>query len=73
MKHNVTCKSGLKGWQGKLHEVYDNFDEFWTYCNIYNIHIRLGFKTIDRCWQANPTVQGSVNTTDLRRVKKKKL
>ena len=70
MKHNVKCKSGLTGWQGKLHEVYHNLEDFRGYCNIYNIQLRLGFMTVEGCWKSNPTVQGSVNPSDLRRVYK---
>jgi hypothetical protein len=65
----VRCKSGLRGWQGRLSQVYKNFDEFEIYCASHGIHIRLGFKDIRRCWIANPIVQGSVNPSDLRRVR----
>ena len=69
MRNNVKCKSGLREWQGRLTEVYKNFGEFQSYCDIYNIHIRLGFKDERRCWDANPILQGSVNPVDLRRVR----
>ena len=72
VKHNVKCKSGLHGWQGRLHEVYNSLDEFEAYCNLRQIHIRLGFTSITRCWEANPVVQGSVNPSDLRRVELKR-
>lgn len=65
----VTCKSGLNGWQGRLHAVYTDFEQFEAYCATHAIHIRLGFSDIQRCWKANPTVQGSVNPSDLRRVR----
>jgi hypothetical protein len=26
MRHNIPCLSGLKGWQGRLHENYTDFD-----------------------------------------------
>ncbi len=72
MRYNVKCKSGLRGWEGRLHEVYENFDEFRAYAGVYSTHKRLGFKYIATCWEANPIVQGSVNPSDLRRVREKK-
>lgn len=69
MKSNVKCKSGLRGWQGKLHEVYTDYQQFVDYASIFDIHRRLGFSSMERCWQANPTVQGSVDPSDLRRVR----
>jgi hypothetical protein len=66
---SVKCKSGVRGWQAKLHEVYDSLEEFRSYCETRGIHTRLGFKSIVRCWKANPTVQGSVIPSDLHRVK----
>lgn len=65
----VKCKSGIRGWQAKLHEVYDSLEEFRSYAELRNIHGRLGFKNIVRCWNANPTVQGSVTPSDLCRVR----
>ena len=65
----VTCKSGLEGWQAKLHEVYASFGEFEGYCMTYAIHTRLGFGSVRGCWRANPIVQGSISPSDLQRVK----
>ena len=65
----VTCKSGIKGWQARLHEVYDSFEEFARITVVHNIHVRLGFKNLRRCWLANPIVQGSVIPSDLRRIR----
>ena len=67
----VTCKSGLKGWQGKLQDVYVDAMQFEEFCAVYGIHTRLGFSSVMACWRANPTVQGSVNPSDLRRVKRR--
>ena len=64
MKH-VKCKSGLIGWQDKLQNVYSTLAEFKTYCRIYNIHKRLGFKSMKSAWEVNPTLKGSVNPGDL--------
>lgn len=61
----VKCKSGLTGWQEKLQKVYNNsFDEFVGFCQIYNIHKRLGFPSMKSAWKSNPTIQGSVEPSD---------
>lgn len=65
----VTCKSGLKGWQGKLQKFYASFEEFEAYCMIYSNHKRLGYTTPRLAWDDNPTVRGSVNPSDLEVVK----
>jgi len=64
----VKCKSGLNGWQGRLHEVYVDFSEFEMYCRLYNNHIRLGYKTPATAWRFNPLVQGSVSPSDYQKV-----
>ena len=68
----VQVKSGLMGWQGLLQEIYANLDEFESYCMVYQTHVRLGYKTVKGAWRSNPTVQGSVNPSDLRRVRERK-
>jgi hypothetical protein len=65
----VTCQSGLSGSQMKLRENYANYQEFVGYCEIFAIHTRLGFKSMKRTWQTNPTIQLSVNPNDLKVVK----
>jgi len=64
----VKCKSGLMGWQAKLQNIYENFTEFKMFCEHYAIHKRLGFKNILSAWEHNPTIQGSVNPSDLRKI-----
>ena len=68
----IKVKSGIGGqstvWQAKLHEVFD-FQEFDGYCAMYGIQSRLGYKTVMSAWRSNPVVQGSVNPSDLRRVR----
>jgi hypothetical protein len=64
----VQCKSGLRGWQAKLQDVYSSYSEFADFCFIYNNHARLGFESPEAAWEANPVVQGSVNPRDYRRV-----
>ena len=65
----VICKSGIKGWQCKLQTNYRSFEDFEAYCNIYNLHKRLGYNTPISAWYANPTIQGSTNPRDFRKVK----
>ena len=68
----VKCKSGLRGWQGRLHEVYTDIEDFDYWCALRGIHTRLGFRSVKGCWKANPLVRGSVNPSDLQRVKLKR-
>lgn len=68
----VKCKSGAIGWQSKLKGVYKSLEEFKAYDEMYSIANRLGFKSADKAWEANPLIQGSTNPSDLRVVKKKK-
>ena len=63
----VICKSGLTGWQDKLQKVYSSLEEFESYCENYGIHSRLGFETPLEAWDANPTIQGSTDPSDLRK------
>ena len=71
MRHNVKCRSGLLGWQGRLHENYNNtFEEFQAYDETYGIAQRLGFANAESAWKANPMIQGSTNPHDLRVVRR---
>jgi len=65
----VTCKSGLKGWQGHLRENYASFNEFEYFSEQNGLHARLGYKTALAAWHNNPKIQGSVNPSDYRRVR----
>ena len=69
MKRITKCKSGLTGWQCKLQKNYENFLQFEAYCETYNIHKRLGFKTAMEAWSKNPVIRGSVLPDDLEVVK----
>lgn len=62
----VKCQSGMIGWQCKLQDNYADFREFKEYCRTYNIHGRLGFRSMKSAWESNPTIQGSVIPSDLR-------
>ena len=66
MAKTITAKSGIKGWQDKLQRIYESFDEFVAFCDMYNIHARLGFNSPEEAWEDNPTIQGSTNPSDLR-------
>ena len=63
----VRCKSGLKGWCNTLQSNYEGgFEEFQRYCETYGLHLTLGFHTAEDAWDANPVVEGSVDTSDYR-------
>jgi len=61
----VICKSGIKGWQLKLRTVYNSLKELQAYDSNYNIASRLGYSTANKAWEDNPTIQGSINPSDL--------
>ena len=62
----IRCKSGLMGWVAKLQKTYNNdFAEFKNYCSLYNIHGRLGFRSMKNAWETNPTICGSTEPTDI--------
>ena len=65
----IKTKSGLSGWQERLHKVYHNYEEFVWYCENYGIHKQLGFKSIKRCYNANPLMSGTVVPGQLKRIK----
>jgi hypothetical protein len=65
---DVICDSGIKGWQDKLQNVYQSLEELISYDNIYGICKRLGYEDPKKCWEENPTIQGSINPSDLKRV-----
>jgi hypothetical protein len=61
----VTCRSKVKGWQARLHEVYKDYEEFEMYCDTYGIATRLGYSSPEIAWEFNPLIEGSVNPSDL--------
>lgn len=69
MLKRVTCRSGLNGCQRRLHEDYADLEEFRNYSRMYGIAKRLGFRSAISAWRANPLIEGSVEPSDLRRVK----
>lgn len=69
IKTVITKRSGTVGWQAKLQQVYESFEEFEAYNSTYGICSRIGFKSVKKAWEANPMIEGSVYGSDLRRVK----
>jgi hypothetical protein len=67
----VICKSGLKGSEQRLQRRYDSFVEFQAYSDTYGLATRLGYKSAETAWKANPLVQSSVEPSDFRKVRAK--
>jgi hypothetical protein len=70
----VFCKrTGNRGWQARVQDVYNTLEIWQHYCEIYTHHKVHGFKTPESEWKANPMIEGSVNPGDRRRVPEKEL
>ena len=69
-KQQVVCRSGLSGERSRLQSRYNDLEDFRSWSEIYGIHTRLGYKTVEGCWRANPMIESSVEPSDLRKVKK---
>ena len=63
----------MKKWRDRIHNVYTDFGEFVSYCENYGIHTRLGYDTMEECWEENPMVTGSVNPIDYRKLVEKRI
>lgn len=61
----VKCKSGIEGWQCRLQDAYDDFEDFKRYCLIWHVMKRLGYNSPEKAWKDNPVIQGSVIPSDL--------
>ncbi len=61
----VKCKSGIEGWQDKLQNVYDSWENFNDFASTWGIHKRLGYHSAKDAWEVNPTIQGSTDPSDL--------
>jgi hypothetical protein len=59
----------MKTWKSRLQEVYDSFEEFESYAELYNLLPRLGFKSCKEAWKKNPLIGGSVHPEDFGVVK----
>lgn len=60
--------SGLVGWQGKLQDQYKTADELVSFSHTYGLHTRLDYQTPEEAWEDNPTIQGSIEPSDFRKV-----
>ena len=63
----IRCDSGLMGWRDRLQKVYTSFEEFESDASTYGLTDRLCFDSAEEAWDANPTIQGSVDPSDYRR------
>ena len=64
----VICKSGIEGWQGKLHNVFDSYEEFDACSDTYGLSKRIGYKSSEEAWEDNPIIQGSIVPSDYKRI-----
>ena len=69
VEYEVLLKSGHTGWRSRLKASYSSLSEFRAYCEIYGAHKRLGYKTPEDAWKANPVVEGGVMPSDYRKAK----
>ncbi len=65
----VKCRSGIKGERSRLRTRYSDFEQFETYSDIYNLAARLGFRSAEEAWEANPVIESSVVPEDFRTVR----
>lgn len=57
-----------EAWKGKLQDQYTGYEEFRHYSDTFGLAKRLGFKSARAAWDDNPTVTGSVNPKDYKKV-----
>ena len=61
-------------WTAKLRDNYNNNKELWeSYSEEFGLAQRLGFKSAEEAWEANPTIQGSAHPNDFQVVKNVKI
>ena len=58
------------GWCCRLRKNYANFSEWQAYAEMYGLHEKLGYKTPEAAWKANPLCEGSTNPAHFRKVSK---
>lgn len=56
------------GWRTRLRNNYVNFSEWALLSDTWGLVNRLGFKTPEAAWKANPIIEGSTNPSDYRKV-----
>jgi hypothetical protein len=66
----VRCQSGLFGHRNRLRFDYRNYAEFKTYSETFGLAGRLGFASALAAWRANPIIEGSIEPSDFRLVRK---
>ncbi len=54
-----------------LHENYESFEEFVEYDKIYSISSRLGYKSAEAAWRANPKYALNLSNNKLIKVSPK--
>lgn len=60
-------------WKDKIQDVYDSLDELIAIDDTYHLSTRLGFKSAEELWDANPMVQGSTDPSDYKLAKEFKV
>jgi len=62
----IVARTGgyVYGWIAKLQKNYSSLEEFVGICDIYNLHLKLGYSTPELAWEYNPTIQGGTNPAD---------
>ncbi len=65
--HGVKMRSGITGWRTRLQNSYDSRAQFRAYSETHGLLERMdGFDYVSDAWEANPIIEGSVNTLDFR-------
>ena len=65
-KQIVVCQSGETGMRSRIREIYDDYEEFLIYNQMYNIVERLNYHSARKLWEDNPIVEGSSNPKDFK-------
>lgn len=53
-------------WKARLQDNYSSFDEWTAFSQAYGLAERLGYKSDEEAWTANPILQGSTNPADFK-------
>jgi hypothetical protein len=69
MARHVRCLSGCIGIRERLQDRYETLSDFRYWVGLYNIHRRLGYRSMIAAWRDNPLIESSCVPSDLRRVK----
>lgn len=69
-RYHVRTKSGLIGWRTRLRNNYNDLADFIQWSDVCALADRLGFKSAESAWKANPVIEGSTNPADFRKVSK---